>query len=135
MPWRDLLRVCRRLELAGAVRGGRFVQGGRVDGEQYALPEAVGLLRAARRDLKDTSKSQELVCVAAADPLNLLGIILPGERLPAVPGNRVLLRAGAVVALLRAGEVEHVGEPSPEQAWANAGALLRGAHQRRPAVA
>jgi ATP-dependent Lhr-like helicase len=46
-PWRDLVRVLRRLEARGDIRGGRFVAG--VSGEQFALPEAVGLLRETRR--------------------------------------------------------------------------------------
>src|SRR5204862_1736945 len=40
-PWRDLLRVYRRLEARGEIRGGRFVAG--FAGEQFAAPEAIGM--------------------------------------------------------------------------------------------
>src|SRR3989475_7358055 len=80
------------LEARGEVRGGRFVGG--FSGEQYALPEAVGLLRAVRR--QETSGA--LVTVSGADPLNLVGIITPGDALPALATNRVLYRDGIPVA-------------------------------------
>ena len=73
-PWRDLLRVYRKLEARGEIRGGRFVAG--FSGEQFALPEAVGLLRSVRRK----PGTGVLVSVSAADPLNLVGIITPGSR-------------------------------------------------------
>jgi ATP-dependent Lhr-like helicase len=85
-PWRDLLRAFRRLELRGDVRGGRFVAG--FDGEQYALPEAVALLRAVRRD-KDQPRAP--LEVAAADPLNQLGILTPDARVPATASRLVRL--------------------------------------------
>ncbi len=85
--WRDLLGILRRLEARGEVRGGRFVSG--FGGEQFALPSAVDSLRAARsRDCVAT------ITVAAADPANLAGIILPGERVPAIPGRQLLYRNG-----------------------------------------
>lgn len=83
-PWRDLLRVFRALEARGAIRGGRFVGG--FAGEQFALPEAVDALRAARRAPREGT---ERIDVSAADPLNLVGILTPGARVPAVLGNRV----------------------------------------------
>jgi ATP-dependent Lhr-like helicase len=73
-PWRDLLPVLRRMEARGEIRGGRFVAG--FSGEQFARPEAVDLLRSVRRD----ADHGEIAVVAAADPLNLTGIILPGPR-------------------------------------------------------
>src|SRR6266571_1338920 len=82
-PWRDLLRVYRRLEARGEVRGGRFVGG--FSGEQYALPEAVGLLRSVRR--QETSGA--LVTLSGADPLNLVGIITPGKTVPLPPRTGV----------------------------------------------
>lgn len=85
IPWRELLRVLRRLELAGAVRGGRFVTG--FDGEQYALPEAVTALRKARRE-----DEREAARVAAADPLNLRGILTPDERVS--PATRAWVEVG-----------------------------------------
>ncbi|CAE6724780.1 DEAD/DEAH box helicase [Paraburkholderia haematera] len=96
-PWRDLLRVFQRLEARGVVRGGRFVNG--LAGEQFALPEAIPLLREVRRHANDGA----FVCVAGADPLNLAGTLLVGERVPAVAGNRVLYRDGVVSATLVAG--------------------------------
>src|SRR5437867_3729274 len=93
VPWRDVLRVYRRLEARGEIRGGRFVSG--FSGEQYALPEAVGSLRAVRRE----ESAGELVAVSGADPLNLVGILTPGELLPALGANRVLYRDGVPVAV------------------------------------
>ena len=102
-PWRDLLLVFRRLEARGEIRGGRFVDG--VAGEQFALPEAVGKLRAARR----AEPTGELRAVSAADPLNLAGIITPGDRVPAVPANRVVYRDGVPVAAREGGVIRHLG--------------------------
>ena len=75
MPWRVLLRIYHRLEARGEIRGGRFVAG--ISGEQFALPEAVGMLRAIRR----AGAQESLISVSAADPLNLVGIIIPGSRI------------------------------------------------------
>jgi ATP-dependent Lhr-like helicase len=86
--WRDLLHAFRRLEDRGEVRGGRFVDG--VVGEQFALPIAVDSLRAFRH----RPVSDAVVTIAAADPLNLVGIVLPGERVPAIPGRVVTLTRG-----------------------------------------
>jgi ATP-dependent Lhr-like helicase len=94
-PWRELVAVYRRLEARGEIRGGRFVSG--PTGEQFALPEAVESLRAMRRahDIED-------VTVAATDPLNLVGILTPGPRVPSVAGHSVQYRDGAPLAALRA---------------------------------
>ena len=81
-PWRELLGILRRLEARGVVRGGRFVTG--FGGEQFALPEAVDSLRSSRH-----RESKEVVVVAGADPMNLVGIVLPGDRIAAVPGRSV----------------------------------------------
>ena len=89
VPWREILRALRRLEARGTVRGGRFVTG--FVGEQYALPEAVDALRHTRR----LERSGEIVRVAAVDPLNLIGIVAPGPRVPAVRGTLVAYRDGA----------------------------------------
>jgi ATP-dependent Lhr-like helicase len=91
-PWRDLLRAYRRLEARGEIRGGRFAAG--FSGEQFALPEAVSALREARR----APRKGELVAVSGADPLNLVGILTPGPKVPALTGNRVLYRDGVPVA-------------------------------------
>jgi ATP-dependent Lhr-like helicase len=88
MPWRDVLWALRRLEARGTVRGGRFVTG--FVGEQYGLPEAVELLRQTRR----RERTGEIVRLAAVDPLNLIGILTPGPRVPAQRGNVVVYRDG-----------------------------------------
>jgi len=83
-PWRDLVRIYRAREARGALRGGRFVSG--FGGEQFALPEAVDALRAVRRTPREGSDRLD---VSAADPLNLVGVLTPGSRVPALLGNRV----------------------------------------------
>ena len=118
-PWRDLLYIYRRLEARGEVRGGRFVDG--FAGEQFALPDAVGLLRETRR----REKTGELVSVSAADSLNLLGIIAPGQRVSAMGENRVLYRDGVPVAVQVAEEVKFLEEITPETEWALRNSLLR----------
>ena len=87
--WRELLGMFRRLEARGCVRGGRFLSG--FGGEQFAVPEAVASLRESRLHVGD-----EAITVAAADPLNLAGVVVPGERPAAVPGKTVSFVAGAV---------------------------------------
>jgi ATP-dependent Lhr-like helicase len=91
VPWRDVLWAFRRLEARGTIRGGRFVTG--FVGEQYALPEAVEGLRAMRR----RERSGEIVRLAAVDPLNLVGILTPGPRVPAVRRNMVVYHDGVPV--------------------------------------
>ena len=98
-PWRDLAIALRRLEARGEIRGGRFVAG--FVGEQFALTEAADALRAARHP----PRTPELVRVAGTDPLNLVGVLSPGPRVPAVLGNAVLYKDGVAVASLEAGEV------------------------------
>jgi ATP-dependent Lhr-like helicase len=94
--WRDLVPVLRRLEARGEIRGGRFVSG--PFGEQYALPEVVDSLRAVRNRHANLSVDapEVPVTVAGADPLNLAGILVPGDRVPAVPGQTVAFVHGAV---------------------------------------
>jgi ATP-dependent Lhr-like helicase len=118
-PWRDLLMCCRRLEARGEIRGGRFVAG--FTGEQYALPEAVTLLREARRRAADG----HYVSLSGADPLNLVGILTPGARLPALSGNRLLYRDGLPVALLAGAEVTFLAEMAPPEQWEARNLLLR----------
>jgi ATP-dependent Lhr-like helicase len=83
-PWRDLLQIYRRLEARGEIRGGRFAQA--FSGEQFALPEAVDAMRAVRKIPKS---GEERISLSACDPLNLVGILTPGARVPAMPQNRV----------------------------------------------
>ncbi|HJU18148.1 MAG TPA: hypothetical protein VJ770_16970, partial [Stellaceae bacterium] len=118
-PWRDLLRVYRRLEARGDIRGGRFVAG--FSGEQFALPEAIPALRAARR----RPEAGALVSVSGADPLNLVGILFPGPRLPAVTGNRLLYRDGVPIALYAGGAVQFLEKLDPAEEWQARKALLR----------
>ena len=79
------------MEARGEIRGGRFVSG--FVGEQFAQPEAVALLRS----LRHAEAEGEMVTLSAVDPLNLVGILSPGERVPALPGNRVTYRDGVPV--------------------------------------
>ncbi len=92
-PWRELLRCYHRLEARGEIRGGRFIAG--LAGEQFALPEAVAVLRQVRR----REAQGTLQVVSASDPLNLIGSLLPGAKVPAVGGNRLLYRDGVPVAV------------------------------------
>jgi ATP-dependent helicase Lhr and Lhr-like helicase len=118
-PWRDILSCCRRLEARGEIRGGRFVAG--FSGEQYAVPEAIGVLRDVRRK----PEARQYLSVSAADPLNLTGIITPGARLPSLAGNRLLYRDGLPIATYAAEEI-HYHEGLPEQdRWEVQTALLR----------
>ena len=119
-PWRELVRIYQRLEARGEIRGGRFIAG--LSGEQFALPEAIAMLRQVRRRVGEP----QWVCVSAADPANLLGGVLPGARVPRVTGSRVLYRDGVPVGTLIGGRVEwlHSLEPA-EEAWGR-NLLIRG---------
>ena len=113
--WRDLIRVLRRLEARGEIRGGLFVSG--FVGEQFALPEAVELLRSVR----NIEPTGQLVTVSACDPLNVVGILTPGDRVPAIPGNRVVLRDGVPVCSLESGKlVDRAKGGDPDLARARA---------------
>jgi ATP-dependent Lhr-like helicase len=129
-PWRDILRVYRRLEARGEIRGGRFVGG--FSGEQYALPEAIGMLRTTRREQGAGSVGgEQLIAINATDPLNLVGILTPGDTVPAVASNRVLFRDGVPVVVQQgtgSGE-QFLVEVSDEERE-----ILRGALVRRRAV-
>ncbi len=115
--WRELLIAFRRLEDRGEVRGGRFVNG--FLGEQFALPEAVESLRAMR----NLPASGEIVSISAADPLNLVGFIVPGERVAAISGKYVSFRDGIPEEFQElnptpAKEEGWVGHPNPREAAA-----------------
>ena len=92
VSWYELSRVYRRLEARGEIRGGYFVGG--IGGEQFALPEAIGLLRSTRK----APANGELVAISGADPLNLAGILTPGKRIAGITPNRILLRDGVPIA-------------------------------------
>lgn len=110
--WRDLLVQYRRMELQGEIRGGRFVDG--FTGEQFALPEAVESLRAARKRNESGPVSHDIK-LSASDPLNLAGVILPGPRVPAVPSNFVVFRDGVVVRAVLGREA--ADRPSEQIEW------------------
>jgi ATP-dependent Lhr-like helicase len=118
-PWYELLRVYRRLEARGEIRGGRFVAG--FAGEQYALTEAVSSLRALRKEKPEGV----LVSVSAADPLNLVGILTPGAKVAALAGNRILYRDGVPLAVQVSGETRFLADIAPREEWAARNALLR----------
>jgi ATP-dependent helicase Lhr and Lhr-like helicase len=120
-PWRELLRVYRRLEARGEIRGGRFVAG--FAGEQFALPDAIGLLR----DIRRKPETGALVSLSGADPLNLAGILTPGPKLASLTGNRLLYRDGLPVALLAGGAVQFLEPLDPAGEWQARKALLRSA--------
>ena len=114
--WRELLRTLHRLEARGEIRGGRFVSG--LAGEQFALPEAIPLLREVRKRPMDGT----LLTVSAVDPLNLVGTLLPGSKVPAISGNRLVYLDGVPAAALIAGKPQY---------WLEADAALREAVIRR----
>jgi ATP-dependent Lhr-like helicase len=118
-PWRDILSCCRRLEARGEIRGGRFVSG--FSGEQFATPEAIGLLR----DMRRKPPTEAYVSLSAADPLNLIGILTPGPRLASLAGNRLLFKDGLPVATMAAGEISYLQELQPKEQWDAQMALLR----------
>jgi ATP-dependent Lhr-like helicase len=107
--WRELLPVYHRLEARGEIRGGRFVAG--FSGEQFALPEAIPLLREVRRRPQDGG----LVCISGVDPLNVCGTLLPGDKVPALAGNRILFRDGVPVATIVAGKICYLSDPGAER--------------------
>jgi ATP-dependent Lhr-like helicase len=102
--WYELGRIYRRWEARGEIRGGYFVGG--IGGEQFALPEAIGLLRSIRK----APPKGELITLSAADPLNLQGILTPGPRIAALTPNRILFRDGLPIAALEAGEVRELAD-------------------------
>jgi ATP-dependent Lhr-like helicase len=103
--WRELLITFRRLEDRGEIRGGRFINS--FIGEQFALPIAVESLRAT----KNIPLSGEIITISAADPLNLAGIVVPGERVPAISGKYVSFKDGMVVENPAAPPLSIVGRP------------------------
>jgi ATP-dependent Lhr-like helicase len=95
VPWREVLWAFRRMEARGTVSGGRFVSG--FSGEQFAHPDAVSMLR----EIRKRPRSGETVQLSAVDPLNLVGIVLPGPRIPALATNTVTYTDGAVAGQVR----------------------------------
>jgi ATP-dependent Lhr-like helicase len=108
--WRELARVYRRLEARGEIRCGRFVTG--MSGEQFALPEAVATLRETRR----LPAAEAVLAISAADPLNLVGIVTPGERIRSTGRTRIAYRDGVPVAVLEGGAVRELTRLDPPAA-------------------
>lgn len=119
VPWRELLRVLRRFEARGEIRGGRFVAG--FSGEQFALTDAVAMLRSIRRNPAEGT----MVSVSAADPLNLVGIVTPGPRVPTVSSNRILYRDGVPIGILEGGSARFLVEMDRAAEWKARNALIR----------
>ncbi|MEP7324655.1 MAG: ATP-dependent DNA helicase, partial [Gemmatimonadota bacterium] len=117
--WRQLAMTYRRLEARGEIRGGRFVNG--MSGEQFALPEAVSSLRAIRRE----APRGQLISISAADPLNLIGLVTPGERVPALRRNRIVFEDGVPLAALESGTIRQLAEYPGERASEIERALVR----------
>jgi ATP-dependent Lhr-like helicase len=118
-PWRELTRVYRRLEARGEIRGGRFVSG--MAGEQFALPDAVPLLREVRR----TPADGRLCTICTADPLNLTGIVTAGQRVRAAGGNRMAYRDGIAVAVMEGDDLRALTALGDAETAAVARALSR----------
>lgn len=127
-PWRELLYAYRRMEARGEIRGGRFVDG--FGGEQFALPEAVGLLRKQRGSPdkggnEENSELTQQVVISACDPLNLIGIVLPGERVPAQSGNRIIFRGGKVIAVQVGKDVKFLVNVEEGEKWGIQNQLIK----------
>jgi len=110
VTWYELGRIYRRWEARGEIRGGYFVGG--IGGEQFALPEAIGLLRSIRK----ARPNGELITLSGADPLNLQGILTPGPRIAALAANRVLFFDGLPIAALEAGDIRKFAIANPSSA-------------------
>ncbi|MCI0666767.1 MAG: DEAD/DEAH box helicase [Methylococcaceae bacterium] len=118
-PWGDLLPVLRRMEACGRLRGGRFVAG--QNGEQFALPEALESLRKIPK-ARDPS---EWITINASDPLNLLGIVLPGPRISAHPHHRIVFQSGIPVAYRAGRETQFLQAVNEPDQWEIKQRLIR----------
>lgn len=117
--WRELLYVYRRMEARGELRGGRFVKG--FAGEQFALPEAI----AALRNIRKQEPRENLITLSAADPLNLCGIITPGEKIAALAKNRIMFRDGIPIAVSEHNKVTFLQTVESDKEWQFRNALLK----------
>jgi len=111
-PWRVLLHTLRKMKLRGVLRGGRFVSG--AGGEQFALPETVEKVRKFKQSKGQDSKHL-FYCLAASDPLNLINLILPNQKLTRQLNNRVLYRGGIPIAVLDSGEIHFMHNVNADQ--------------------
>jgi ATP-dependent Lhr-like helicase len=128
-PWRELRRVYHRLEARGEIRGGRFIAG--MGGEQFALPEAVAVLRRLRQREPDG----QYVVVSGVDPLNLVGGAIAGPRVPSLTGARVLYRDGVPLATLVAGDIAYLEALDEATQWQVRVRLQRETYASLPAEA
>lgn len=112
LPWRDILPVLQRLEARGDLHGGRFVDG--FSGIQFALPEAANTLRKYH---KSDQGSQDVISISAADPLNMTGILLPNKRLSSHANNKLVFRAGQLLATKKGDELEFIEDVDEETRW------------------
>ncbi len=117
-PWRELFYVYRRMEARGEIAGGRFVGG--FAGEQFALAEATDLIRTV-----DPDAAGDHISISATDPLNLVGVAIPAEKVPALSGNRILFERGLPVAVQTAGDVRFLHDLSAESQWGMRHLLIR----------
>jgi ATP-dependent helicase Lhr and Lhr-like helicase len=119
--WYDLLKIFRKMEAQGKIRGGRFVEG--FGGEQYALPEAVSALRENRRQAPDADDT--FISISAADPLNLTGYVTHGKRVPSLYSNRILFKNGTPIAIKDGKEIIFMNEEDEETKWKLKKILIR----------
>lgn len=110
-PWRDLLRVYWRMEARGEIRGGRFVNG--VSGEQFATMDALSSLRKTRN--KD--KTGNVITLSSYDPLNLVGILLPGEKVPVSQQTKIVFQDGVAIAVENKQKIEYLCDVTEETRW------------------
>lgn len=125
-PWRVLLASLRKQELRGKLRGGRFVAG--LQGEQFARTETVDELRKFGRE----QRPNRHFVLTAADPVNLLHLLMPERSLPRLTRNRVLYRGGVPLAVLIAGEISFLGEVAAEDQWKLRQMIVSGAAPASP---
>ena len=125
-PWRVLLAALRKQELRGKLRGGRFVAG--LQGEQFARTETVDELRKFGRE----QRPNRHFVLTAADPVNLLHLLMPERSLPRLTRNRVLYRSGVPLAVLIAGEISFLGEVAAEDQWKLRQMIVSGAAPASP---
>jgi ATP-dependent Lhr-like helicase len=126
VPWRELVRVYRRLAARGDIRGGRFVSG--MSGEQFALPDAVERLREVRR----SPATNALITISGADPLNLTGIVAGEERIRVAASTRLVYRNGVAIAAMEGDMLRVLAEVDAPTA---ADAAAAAAGRRVPVIA
>lgn len=111
--WGDLVRVFRRLEARGEIRGGRFITG--VSGEQFGLPETHERLIQIRAERQTGKRKNSFTIISSADPLNLVGIVTKGDRITSSASTRLLFEAGELTAIGRGYDVESLRPVAPDR--------------------